>query len=83
LVAIPLSLASYSSGSGSGRTWRVSSPYLAVYSKPNQDQNAKKRPKPAAGPVKALSGLMGDSGIPSSPPPESRTENATVVSTES
>jgi hypothetical protein len=45
---------------------------MAVDSKPTQDQKAKKRPRPAAGPVKALSGLMGDSGMPSGPPPENR-----------
>ncbi len=61
---------------------RDSSPYMAVDSKPTQDQKAKKSPSPAAGPVKALSGLSGESGIPSGPPPANRTANAITARTE-
>ena len=52
---------------------------MAVDSKPTHDQKAKKRPKPAAGPVKALTGERGSSGMPSGPPPASSTATAMMA----
>ncbi len=59
-----------------------SSPYIAVDSNPTHDQNAKKSPRPAAGPVNALIGFRGASGMPSGPPPAKSTAKAIKASTE-
>lgn len=55
---------------------RDSSPYIAVDSKPTQDQKAKKSPRPALVPLKALTGLTGSMLKPSGPPPWKATETA-------
>lgn len=60
---------------------RDSSPYMAVDSKPTQDQKAKKRPRPAEEPVKAFTGLIGSTGMPSGPPPAMSTAVATAKRT--
>lgn len=60
---------------------RDSSPYIAVDSKPTQDQKAKKRPRPAEVPLKALTGLTGPKVKPSGPPPCSATEIAMAART--
>ncbi len=60
---------------------RDSSPYIAVDSKPTHDQKAKNRPSPAEVPVKAFFGSRGSTGMPSGPPPWSRTAVATAKRT--